>query len=179
LTCKRVRACGNVQVKPMTAGVLLDMGIMNPTNGQTLTIRKKVTSGKMAEILGYMREGLAYVNVMTTQHTSGEVRGQLVVPHCMDGELTGADHYGFTNIMMSPDQQDKSVAIAVQVCLPAKQQHGRALFHFVFFFTYSHFSRIIVPPPSHHGVCECGLLSFLFSGGKNVTCSALDDAGIA
>lgn len=118
----------------MKAGVLLDMGIMNPTSGQTLTIRKKVTSGKMAEILGYMREGLAYVNVMTTQHTGGEVRGQLVVPHCMDGELTGADHYGFTNVMMSSDIQDRSMAIAVQVCFffchaifPANAPYARPL----------------------------------------------------
>ena len=100
----------------MASGVLLDMGIMNPTNGQTLTMRKKVQSEHMEDILTWMREGRAYVNIMTTAHAHGEVRGQLVVPHCLDGELAGPDHYGFANIMVSPDAQDKSVAVLIQVC---------------------------------------------------------------
>jgi len=104
------------QEKPMASGVLLDMGIMNPgpTSGNTLTIRKKVQSEHMEDILTWMREGRAYVNVMTTAHPSGEVRGQLVVPRCLDGELTGPDHYGFANIMISPDSDDKSVAVLIQ-----------------------------------------------------------------
>merc|ERR1711865_322944 len=31
-----------------------------------------------------------------------------------DGELTGLDHYGFANIMISPDSDDKSVAVLIQ-----------------------------------------------------------------
>ena len=101
----------------MSAGMLLDMGIMNPTSGQTLVRRVKVQSEHLEDALTFMREGRAYVNVMTTQHSRGEVRGQLVVPHCIDGELMGPNHYGFANIMVSPDPGDKSVAMLVQVLL--------------------------------------------------------------
>ena len=100
----------------MASGVLLDMGIMNPTDGETLTMRKKVQSEHMEDILTWMREGRAYVNIMTTARAHGEVRGQLVVPHCLDGELAGPNHYGFANIMVSPDAHDKSVAVLIQVC---------------------------------------------------------------
>ena len=99
----------------MSAGMLLDMGTMNPTHGQTLVRRVKVQSEHLEDALTFMREGRAYVNVMTTQHSRGEVRGQLVVPHCIDGELMGPNHYGFANIMVSPDPGDKSVAMLVQV----------------------------------------------------------------
>ena len=102
----------------MTKGMLLDMGTMNPGNGITLTRRVKVQSDRMEDILTYMREGRAYVNVMTSQSTYGAVRGQLVVPKCMDGELSGAQHHGFANIMISPDPADPSVAILVQVSCP-------------------------------------------------------------
>jgi len=98
--------------------MLLDMGTMNPGNGITLTRRVKVQSDSMEDILTYMREGRAYVNVMTSQSTYGAVRGQLVVPKCMDGELSGPQHHGFANIMISPDSADPSVAILVQVSCP-------------------------------------------------------------
>ena len=108
----------------MTKGMLLDMGTMNPGNGITLTRRVKVQSDSMEDILTYMREGRAYVNVMTSQSTYGAVRGQLVVPKCMDGELSDhgfvniTQHHGFANIMISPDSADPSVAILVQVSCP-------------------------------------------------------------
>jgi len=100
------------QVKPMSKGMLLDMGIMNPGQGQTLVRRVKVQSDHMEDALTFMREGRAYVRVA---HEHGELRGQLVVPHCLDGDLNGTDqHYGFANIMVSPDPEDKSTAILVQ-----------------------------------------------------------------
>lgn len=103
----------------MNAGVLLDMGIMTPANGQTVTMRKKVQSDQMEQILTFMREERAYVNVMTEAHSKGAVRGQLVVPKCLDGGLlptkNTTEHYGFANIMVSPDSDDKSVAVLIQV----------------------------------------------------------------
>jgi hypothetical protein len=71
-----------VQLKPMSAGMLLDMGIMNPTPGQTLTRRVGVQSDHMEDALTFMREGRAYVRIA---HNHGQLRGQLVTPHCLDG----------------------------------------------------------------------------------------------
>ena len=114
-----VLTSGIMQEKPMNAGVLLDMGIITPANGQTGILRKKVQSDQMEQILTFMREGRAYVNVMTETHRKGAMRGQLVVPKCMDGSLlptkNTTEHYGFANIMVSPDEDDKSVAVLIQV----------------------------------------------------------------
>ena len=71
-----------VQVKPMSAGMLLDMGIMNPTPGSTLTRRVGVQSDHMEDALTFMREGRAYVRIA---HNLGQLRGQLQAPHCLDG----------------------------------------------------------------------------------------------
>lgn len=106
------------QEKPMSAGVLLDIGELEPGNGHTAALRKKVESPQMEHILTFMREGYAYVNVLTDQHPKGAVRGQLVVPKCMDGAISPTinttEHYGFAHIMASPDSDDKSVAFLIQ-----------------------------------------------------------------
>jgi hypothetical protein len=119
VVCGPLTRARPVQEKPMNAGVLLDIGVLTPGNGNTAAVRKKVESPQMDHILTFMREGFAYVNVMTDQHPKGAVRGQLVVPKCMDGalspELNTTEHYGFANIMTSPDPDDKSVAVLIQV----------------------------------------------------------------
>lgn len=110
------------QDKPDKAGMLLDMGITNPLKGGAPEVmRKKIQSDDMEDILRFLREELLYVNIIarSENHTNpvGVLRGQLVVPHCLEGELSGnqpGDYYGFTNIMVSPDPDDKSVAILVQ-----------------------------------------------------------------
>ena len=109
------------QVKPPSQGMLLDLGTLCPSGGacpapgETRVRRIKVQSDRMEEVLTWMREEKTYVNVMTNNNPHGEVRGQLVVPRCLDGELSGAQNYGFVNVMLSPDSSDKSVAVLVQM----------------------------------------------------------------
>ena len=139
------------QVKPMSKGMLLDMGIMNPGQGQTLVRRVKVQSDHMEDALTFMREGRAYVRVA---HEHGELRGQLVVPHCLDGDLNGTDqHYGFANIMVSPDPEDKSTAILVQVAFAVSYPRCR------FFRMLPVFSALVALAPNlaHRfaSVCVC------------------------
>jgi len=135
----------------MSKGMLLDMGIMNPGQGQTLVQRVKVQSDHMEDALTFMREGRAYVRVA---HEHGELRGQLVVPHCLDGDLNGTDqHYGFANIMVSPDPEDKSTAILVQVAFAVSYPRCR------FFRMLPVFSALVALAPNlaHRfaSVCVC------------------------
>jgi len=90
------------QVKPASRGVLLDLQTLPVMAGQTSSVRLRLTSPEMSMILQLMREGHAYVNVATGENPDGELRGQIVVPHCLEAEMMGTEPTrGFANVLLS------------------------------------------------------------------------------
>ncbi|KAJ1475082.1 hypothetical protein T484DRAFT_1969130, partial [Baffinella frigidus] len=106
------------QDKPMSEGMLLDIGMVAAQVGQLVSIRKTATSDRLEQILQFIREGRAYVLIATTSHPDGALRGQIVSPMCLEGELVATraldNVYGFGNVLISPDMADQATATLIQ-----------------------------------------------------------------
>mmetsp|Transcript_16949 Transcript_16949/g.40866 ORF Transcript_16949/g.40866 Transcript_16949/m.40866 type:complete len:305 (+) Transcript_16949:43-957(+) len=102
----------------MSEGMLLDIGMVAAQVGQLVSIRKTATSDRLEQILQFIREGRAYVLIATTSHPDGALRGQIVSPMCLEGELVATraldNVYGFGNVLISPDMADQATATLIQ-----------------------------------------------------------------
>lgn len=77
---------------------------------------------KLDAVLGYIRTGMAYVNILTDRVPSGELRGQLAVPACYEAAVQDpvSGGYAYVNALVPPTRD------AMAVLVRAPSDTGRA-----------------------------------------------------
>eukprot|EP00291_Cryptomonas_curvata_P004319 CAMPEP_0172181390 /NCGR_PEP_ID=MMETSP1050-20130122/17789_1 /TAXON_ID=233186 /ORGANISM="Cryptomonas curvata, Strain CCAP979/52" /LENGTH=240 /DNA_ID=CAMNT_0012854663 /DNA_START=382 /DNA_END=1100 /DNA_ORIENTATION=- len=92
---------------------LLTMDLNPPTLSMgTSVTRAQLMPSNLDVVLGYIRTGNAYVNIITDRVLKGELRGQLGVPICYEAavEDAGTGGYAYVNVLV-PAARDALAAL--------------------------------------------------------------------